>query len=250
MANLVIDIGNSRSKVAVFADGQISYFETFSHADEIPVETLAAQYKIKKSILSSVSQQADLLEQKLQGISSYLRFSAKAQTVININYRNPQTLGLDRLAAIIGARSIYSRQNCLIIDAGTCITYDAVDQAGNYSGGSISPGINMRFKAMHTFTGRLPLVNADEDFQETLGDDTQSAMVSGVQNGVFFEVLGFIESYKKRYPELQMIICGGDANFFDRRLKNTIFAHTFKTEQHLVLIGLNEVINHYNDKNF
>ena len=247
MANLVIDIGNSRAKLAVFNNREFIHSETHDLAETAVISRLLDQYAVSGSIISSVKDEITELEALLTGRTSYTRFSASNQTLVNLEYQSPGTLGLDRLAGVIAARSIYPGRNCLVIDAGTCITYDAVDSKGTYSGGSISPGLNMRFTALHSLTGRLPLVSADNDFNDWQGRDTAGSMISGVQNGIFYEVTGFIESYQERYPDLQIILCGGDANFFDTRLKNTIFAHTFKTEPHLVLIGLNEVIYQYND---
>ena len=247
MANLVVDIGNSRTKLAVFNNRELCHSETHNSPDTAAVSRLLDEYAISASVISSVNQEIESLEVLLSERTSYTRFSADSQKLINLAYRSPGTLGLDRLAGVIGARALFPGRNSLVIDAGTCITYDAVNAAGDYSGGSISPGLAMRFKAMHTLTGRLPLVSADAGFSEWQGHDTATSMISGVQNGIFYEVQGFIESYSLHYPDLQVLLCGGDANFFDTRLKNSIFAHTFKTEPHLVLIGLNEVIYQYND---
>ncbi|NEU10313.1 type III pantothenate kinase [Flavihumibacter sp. R14] len=247
MANLVVDIGNSRTKLAVFNNREICHFETHESADRVLINRLLDQNEITGSIISSVRDDISTLEAVLIDRTRYTRFSATAQKKINLSYRTPETLGLDRLAGVIGARSLYPDRNCLSIDAGTCITYDAVDSSGEYSGGSISPGLAMRFNAMHMLTGRLPLINLDEQFYDWHGHDTVTSMLSGVQNGAFLEVKGFIEVYSSHYPDLQIILCGGDANYFDTRLKNSIFAHTFKTEPHLVLIGLNEVIYQNND---
>lgn len=247
MANLVIDIGNSRTKLAVFNNRELCHVETVDLPDKALIDRLVTQYQVSNSIISSVNSEADELEKILSEKTNYIRFSAQEQRSVNLTYRTPNTLGLDRLAGIIGAQCLYPKQNCLVIDAGTCITYDAVDSEGIFSGGSISPGLSMRFKAMHTLTGRLPLVSPDENFTGWQGLDTVSAMISGVQNGIFSEVIGFIESYNSHYPELRILLCGGDANFFDTRLKSSIFAHAFKTEPHLVLIGLNEVIYQHND---
>jgi type III pantothenate kinase len=250
MANLVIDIGNSRTKLAVFNNREICHFEIHNLADEATIKRLLDRYSISGSVISSVKDEISDLEAFLAGRTSYKRFSAATQGLINLSYRTPETLGLDRLAGVIGARSLYPERNCLVIDAGTCITYDAIDSNGNYNGGSISPGLAMRFKALHKLTGRLPFVSEDPDFNAGQGHDTTTSMISGVQNGIFYEVKGFIENYNLLYPDLQIILCGGDANFFDTRLKNSIFAHAFKTEPHLVLIGLNEVIYPYNDQDF
>ena len=247
MANLVIDIGNSSTKVAVFNNRELSCLENHDVIDRDLLTGLISRYEISHSIISTVNQDAGEYEEILRRYTNYKRFSVSDQSIVNVTYESPNTLGLDRLAAIIGARSCYPGRNCLVIDAGTCITYDAVNAEGTYSGGSISPGLNMRFKAMHSFTSRLPLLSADENFTGRQGSDTATSMISGVQNGMYWEVLGFIENYTLRYPELQTILCGGDSKFFDTRLKSSIFAHAFKTEPHLVLIGLNEVIYQHND---
>ncbi|MBC7744414.1 MAG: type III pantothenate kinase [Flavobacterium sp.] len=247
MANLVIDVGNSRTKIAVFIDHELIYSQTLNILKIEDIEEVFTKFKIKNSIVSSVSSEASMLEEVLINRSNYIRFSASHQNLVNLTYTTPQTLGLDRLAAIIAASKIYPNQNCLVIDAGTCITYDVVSSSKVFSGGSISPGLNMRFHAMHTLTGRLPLVNTDNDFSLWQGTDTISSILSGVQNGACFEVDGFIKTYQSRYNDLKILLCGGDAKFFDTRLKSSIFAHTFKMEPNLVLIGLNEVIYQYND---
>ena len=247
MANLVVDIGNSRSKLAVFDEHQLIHTEAFTGLHLKDVEKLLDQYQVTHSILSNVTGFDEQLETLLKDRTYYLRFSSKLSAGIHLNYRTPETLGLDRLAGVIAAHALLPGQNCLVIDAGTCITYDLVDSQGNYNGGSISPGLDMRLKAMHTFTGKLPLIEKMEGFTESVGQDTRTSMLTGVLEGAVHEVRGFIEQYNAKYTQVQVILCGGDAEFFDTRLKNSIFAHSVKTELHLVLIGLNEVIHHYND---
>ena len=134
-----------------------------------------------------------------------------------------------------------------MIGGGTCITYDWIDAAGNYFGGSISPGLNMRYKALNYYTDGLPLINADENFDRGYGNDTVSAIRSGVQNGIKYELMGFIESYKKAGDELNIVLSGGDSIFFDTLLKNSIFAPCVKIEPLLVLKGLNAVLYIDND---
>ena len=245
MANLVVDIGNSRNKFAIFIDRKLQ--EIFTDLTFEDIETLIIKFKISHSILSSVKSDSENWEDLLRMNTSFLKFSTQLKTTVNINYKTPGTLGQDRLAALIGAVYLYPNRKCLVIDAGTCITYDAVDRDRNYFGGSISPGLKMRLQAMHSFTGRLPLINLDENFSAWQGNDTTSAMLSGVVNGAGFELMGFTENYNLKYTNLQIILCGGDSNIFDTRLKSSIFAQTFKTEANLVLIGLNEVIHQYND---
>jgi len=147
----------------------------------------------------------------------------------------------------MGAHCLYPDTDNLVIDAGTCVTYDGVDAGGNYYGGSISPGLNMRFEAMHNYTSALPLVSADQEFEKPFGDDTASAMLSGVQNGLKYELTGFIESYRGSRPNLNILLTGGDGIFFDTLLKNSIFAPYIKNEPYLVLKGLNAAIQQHND---
>ncbi|WP_423147479.1 type III pantothenate kinase [Rubrolithibacter danxiaensis] len=248
MINLVIDIGNTRTKVALFNNHQISGLNIFeSFTAKVLAEILKVN-KIDRAIISSVNAEITELEEYLKTEVSYIRFHSGVPLKINNQYKTPATLGLDRLAAVIGAEALYPGRNVLIIDAGTCITYDFIDKDKKYSGGSISPGIEMRLKAMHHFTQRLPLVEPDFTFESGWGDETRSAILSGAQNGVFYESLGFIKSYSEKYSDLEVILCGGDSKFFDTRLKNSIFAPAVKSEPHLVLIGLNEVIHqHTND---
>lgn len=247
MANLVVDIGNSRTKIAVFNERKLVHSEAFSDLSIGVVEKLLEKFRISSSILSTVTSFDEKLEFLLKDRSAYRRFSYLLPAGIQLNYHTPETLGLDRLAGVIGAHALFPGRNCLVIDAGTCITYDLVDEQGNYYGGSISPGMEMRLKAMHTFTGKLPLVEKGRQLPEPIGRDTRTSMLSGVLQGTVHEVHGFIGQYNTKYPAVQVVLCGGDAEFFDTELKNSIFAHSVKTEAHLVLIGLNEVIHHYND---
>lgn len=242
MSQLVIDIGNSRTKVAIFDDRKLIKNEILTHLEEDRLRSYISKYSIQQSIISSVKDEIKVLENILAESTAYTRFSAELNNGITIQYKTPGTLGLDRLAGVIGARALNPKRNCLVIDSGTCITYDAISKEGVYDGGSISPGLNMRLKAMHEFTGRLPLIQLSE-FEGFAGNDTVTSMLSGVINGTVSEVKGFIETYRIQYSDLQVILCGGDSNFFDSRLKSSIFAHTLKTEPDLVLIGLNEVIH-------
>jgi type III pantothenate kinase len=153
-------------------------------------------------------------------------------------YTTPKTLGVDRIAAVCGALQLFPQRDCLVIDTGTCITYEFLDRNARYHGGSISPGIAMRFEAMHRFTSRLPLVKPEINVP-LVGDSTESAMQSGVIQGVRAEVEGIIQKYTDQYPDLKVIICGGDVRFFENHLKQTVFV-----APDLVLIGLNLILRH------
>ncbi|HEY0895889.1 MAG TPA: type III pantothenate kinase, partial [Sphingobacteriaceae bacterium] len=164
MANLVVDIGNSRTKIAVFKDRELICTEAFTEVTPETLGSLTERYEVTSSILSSVTSFDEKLAAVLESKTRYIRFSSDRSANVHVHYRTPRTLGLDRLAGVIAAHALYPGQNSLVIDAGTCITYDMVDSKGNYEGGSISPGLDMRLKAMHTFTGRLPLVEKTGDF--------------------------------------------------------------------------------------
>ncbi|WP_207533796.1 type III pantothenate kinase [Desertivirga arenae] len=247
MHNLIIDIGNSSAKLGLFYNRSIVKTYSFRELGPQQIEEFLEGEKINSSILSTVKAGVENIEAYLSHISRYIRFSTEIEMPVKVHYKTPNTLGLDRLAAVIGANSLYRNKNCLVIDSGTCITYDLVDSDGNYYGGSISPGINMRYKAMNSFTGKLPLVEFNPRFSEKNGSDTKTSMISGVQNGVVYEAYGFIESYSRQYSDIIILLCGGDFNFFDTQLKNSIFAQNVKTVPDLVLIGLNEVIKLRND---
>lgn len=247
MRNLVVDIGNTFTKAAIFNNREVEKSSSTADFNLAFIERFAGEENIDSAIVSSVDQDVPEIESYLKSRYKYIRFNAGLSGRVKNKYKTPSTLGLDRLAAVIGAEALYPGKNVLVIDAGTCITYDFIDSGRNYYGGSISPGIAMRFKAMNEFTERLPLIEFDSESDGKFGDDTRSAMLSGVQQGIYYEALGFIQSYSEQYPDLQILLCGGDAMFFDSRLKSSIFAHSFKTEPNLVLTGLNEVIYHYND---
>jgi type III pantothenate kinase len=247
MANLVIDIGNTLTKVAVFEQDNLLHAEQSTVTDAKTLLLLIHKYNAGHAIISSVRNQTeewrDVIKEKLD-----LKYFNRDMTAgIRNQYKTPDTLGVDRLAAVIGAHKLYPGKSSLVIDAGTCITYDHLDAGGNYFGGSISPGLNMRYKALNYYTGALPLVNADETFNNTYGDDTRTAILSGVQNGIKYEVFGFIESYRANEPELNILLSGGDSIFFDTLLKNSIFAPCVKNEPYLVLRGLNAAIQNNND---
>lgn len=250
MVNLVIDIGNTIAKVALFSGRDLQEIRMFKANVKDEIRKILQELPVGHAIISSVKEGSETYGDIFAGKATLIHFSAAHALRIDNKYRTPQTLGLDRLAAVIGAETLYRERNCLCIDAGTCITYDFIDSQRRYFGGAISPGLQMRLKSMNAFTERLPLVEIQNDFEAEYGGDTQEAMLAGAMTGTFYEMSGFINNYITRFPDLKVLICGGDANFFVSRLKNSIFAHIVEPEPNLVLIGLNEVIHQYNDKNF
>ena len=243
MHNLVVDIGNTNSKIAVFNDKVLVFFQSLEQLDQSVLIELISKYKIVNSAVSTVRQDfADIIS-FLATNTNYIKFSTQLNTGVNNFYKTPSTLGQDRWAKIIAVHHAYPHQNILVIDAGTCITYDVLNSEGAYYGGSISLGISMRFKALNHYTGKLPLVEWNTDTENIpMGTDTNTAIINGVLQGVINEVEGFIALHHKDNKELKVVITGGDATFLLDQLKNSIFAPEIIHDPYLVLKGLNEVI--------
>ncbi|PWS28150.1 type III pantothenate kinase [Pedobacter yonginense] len=242
MNKLSIDIGNSSTKLAIFAGSEIVHYQRLNTIDVNDLARLIETYLPNKSVISTVKQEVESLENFLKQHTTYTRFSTLLTNGVQNKYKTPATLGLDRWAAILGANSLFPKEAILVIDAGTCITYDLLTKPGVYFGGSISPGIAMRFKAVHEFTGRLPLVDWDAESEIPQGTDTQTAILNGVLQGIINEIEGFIALNNKKESTLKVIITGGDANFLYKQLQNSIFAPQISKDPYLVLKGLNEAI--------
>ena len=243
MHNLVIDIGNTNHKLAVFNHQEMVHFERIAELDTQRLATIIEKYDIKNATVSSVNKDSQELSSFLAQKVNYITFNTHFKTGITNNYQSLNTLGLDRWAKVIAAKCLFKDTNCLLIDVGTCITYDVLTADQVYSGGSISLGIQMRFKALNHYTGRLPLVVWDKLSDEIpKGNNTENAIINGVLQGVVNEVEGFIVSENNKNSTLKIIITGGDADFLNKQLKNSIFATQIIHEPYLVLKGLNEVI--------
>jgi len=227
---LVVDAGNTRIKVAVFIDDKLDGIHLFSSDELQSLKSFLLDTKFYKAILSSVRspKETQWLLQLLQGAKL---FSRTLQSIVKVDYETPETLGADRLANAIAAYSI-SRSACLVVDIGTCIKFDFVDEKGVYQGGSISPGIQLRYKAMHAFTGGLPLINILEP-AKLIGKSTVECMHTGVIRGMQAEIDQFIKDYQSVNQELKIFITGGDARYFDFDSKNNIFV-----DENLTLTGL------------
>jgi type III pantothenate kinase len=234
--NLAIDYGNTFIKGAFFDGTDLK--EKFQFSDIQELKDLLKSKIIQHCIVSSVSKSSDDLFSQINVLGKKLSLHVALPLPIRIIYSTPDTLGVDRIAGVCGAQEIFPSKNCLVIDAGTCINYEFLDAQGTYHGGGISPGVRMRFEAMHTFTARLPLVSAVRD-TFLIGASTETCMQSGVMNGVIAEMDGIIEKYRKLYPTLTPILCGGDAHFFENKLKDSIFV-----APDLVLCGLNRILLH------
>lgn len=210
--------------------------EEFNEPSDRKLIKIVKDQKPDHVMLSSVKKGVNRLVKELTKFVPVELLSHKTPLPFKNNYKTPESLGMDRLAAVAGAYFNYPRQNCLVIDAGTCITYDFIDASGQYHGGGISPGLHMKLKALKKFTSKLPLIAFRPDV-ELIGKNTKESILSGVVNGTLAEIEGVINRYQQFYNDLIIIICGGDSNFFESKLKGRIFA-----EPKLVLIGLNRIL--------
>ena len=242
MHNLVIDIGNTNSKYAVFNSKTLVHYQRVETLEIDQLKEVIETYQIQNFTISSVDKEVNEVVDFLKDKLNYFPFSVHVQTGILNNYQTPSTLGLDRWAKVIAAHRLYANRNCLLIDAGTCITYDVLTDKSEYFGGSISLGINMRFDSLHHFTGKLPLIKWDRAVNIPLGTTTEDALKNGVLQGIVYEVEGFIASENAKNAALLVLLTGGDANFLMEQLKNSIFASQITNDPYLVLKGLNEVI--------
>lgn len=235
---LCIDIGNSKSKIALFDEDQLTRVEVADHKLTDRLEQIFQLYpSIQGVILSSVRvEDSELTRYLKQRVSFYIEFSHRTAIPLKNLYKTPETLGKDRLAGMVAANNMFPAANVLVIDAGTAITYDLVNENKEYLGGNISPGLSMRFKALHQFTNKLPLIGMSGE-TPAYGRSTEEAIRSGVVRGMVFEVEGYINELRKEYKNLEIILTGGDSILFVRKLKNTIFV-----DQNLILKGLNRII--------
>ena len=238
--NLIIDAGNTAVKLAVFDKAKlIAEAQTSLEDFDTSIDILIGKHSgIKQVIISSVA----LLQQeqidRLAATFDLLIVSDKLRTPFKNAYATPATLGADRIALAAAAVMHYPNKNVLVIDAGTCITYDIITKDRTYLGGAISPGMHMRFESLHHFTSRLPKVPPAE-FPDFVGDSTENSILSGVINGLCMEIEGVIGQYESRYEHLTVILTGGDAQFLSNRLKKAIFAHS-----NFLLEGLNFLLEY------
>lgn len=229
--NIAIDSGNSNTKLGFFLSGELQEIKVVPNTDFHKLFIPEAD----NIIISTVSS-VDF--NKVLARKNVLRLDHLTPLPVKINYNTPQTLGTDRIAAVAGTRVLYPDANALVINAGTCLTTDFIDHANVYHGGSISPGINMRFQALNEFTARLPLVKMNENFS-LIGKTTEDSILSGIQNGILAEVEHIISLYHEKYPDCRIFLTGGDSFFFETNLKASIFAVS-----ELVLLGLNSILEY------
>ncbi len=238
--NLIADIGNNSAKFFLFNGEQILLHTRRNDASYEVVSEWDRQYGIDKIIVSTV---VDLTEEQKAEFQSVgcpvIWFDNTTPTPLRIEYATPQTLGSDRIAAAVGAWSEQPGNNMLIIDAGSAITTDFVTRQGIYKGGNIAPGVKMRLRALHEYTGRLPLVEKEGE-TPAFGYDTETAIRSGVISGICHEIDGYINEIKEKYGDVLVFLTGGDEKTLKNRIKNRIFA-----DKYLVAKGLNRILLNY-----
>ncbi|MFD1143238.1 type III pantothenate kinase [Larkinella insperata] len=237
--NIAIDWGNSAIKAGFFENGEL--IEGYPHLSIEDLQQRVREQPPDAVVISSTSRPAEQLREQLplKPETYWLTVTGYTPLPMEKRYDTPNTLGTDRIAAAVGAKVRFPDDDCLVIDMGTCITYDYVDADFVFHGGMISPGFRMRFRAMHSFTERLPLVEPEEPRPTLFGKNTRQAMQAGVINGLRAELNGIMDAHRREHPNVKVLICGGDAPFFESSLKPPIFV-----VPELVLIGLNRILQH------
>ncbi len=232
--NIVIDVGNNYIKVGAFDEQQLAWAKAYSRLEDV---IFAVQEEKPVHIfISNVRNQTDF--SALDQIGRLHFLSRQTRLPIAIDYETPQTLGTDRIAAAVGAYTLFPDQQTLFFDLGTCLTHGFINEKAVFQGGSISPGVDMRFKALAHFTEKLPLLKVEKEPPLT-GKSTSGSIMSGVLNGMQFEMEGFIDAYQNKYAPINVLLTGGNASLFEKRLKEPIFVVA-----ELNLIGLNRILNY------
>jgi type III pantothenate kinase len=237
---LVIDLGNTFQKLAVFSGEEMVYVEI---SEQITMKLLLSifnRFAIISAIISSVIHHDKEIESFINSRCQCVVLDHNTALPLLNKYESTETLGKDRLAAAVAGNHFFSHNDVLVIDAGTCIKYDFINSKSEYHGGAISPGLRMKFNALHTFTEKLPLVELNH-FNALVGKTTSESLLSGVINGTLAEIDGIIDRYREIYPQIQVVLSGGDAEYLVSKLKNKTFAVSY-----IVLNGL-KIILDYND---
>ena len=236
--NIIIDVGNTNLKFAVFE--HITLIEKIVIGHQKALDTfqyLKQKYpNISKGIISSVGNIDEAFMAYIQDKVKLLTLNSKTKLPFKNLYKTPHTLGVDRIGLVAAAINKYPKKNVLVIDTGTCITYDFIDDKNNYLGGAISPGIKVRYQALHNLTANLPLLHFKPP-KNIIGNSTETSIHSGVVNGVITEIEGFVKKYEKNHKDLTVILTGGDSDFLSKQFKNGIFANS-----NLLLEGLNHIL--------
>lgn len=237
--NIAIDIGNTQIKAGVFEGEDLVVKETFPHAQlESKLKSIVSGFDIRSGILSHVSRLPAEGLQVFEDRFEVLFLDHRTRVPFENLYATPETLGVDRIALAAAAACNYPGKEVLVIDTGTCITFDRVNSKSQYLGGAISPGIEMRYKAVNAFTANLPLLEPTES-PPPVGNSTANAIHRGILNGIICEIDGTIGQYRAEKANLTVVLTGGDANFLANNLKSSIFAIP-----NFLLDGLNRILIH------
>jgi type III pantothenate kinase len=245
--NLVVDIGNTRTKLAFFENNDLVEKAILENGTLGELSSVINGREIEGAILSATGADREGVEDFLKTHYTFVKFDQTTPIPIKNKYKTPETLGKDRLAAIIAARAMFPKDNCLVIDAGTCLTYNFATANNMFIGGNITPGLTMRLKAMHHFTAKLPEIERytdGVDMMEILGTSTESAMRIGAQIGILAEIEGFVERFILNFGRIKVVLTGGDGEYI---MKNVAISERY-FERNLVLQGLNQILN-FNLKN-
>ena len=234
--NLILDVGNSLLKIALFKKSQLIQKFKFTENYKRNIEDIISENNVTHSIISNVGRIDDSIINILKESTNLLLVSNQLKFPFKNLYKSKNTLGQDRLALVSAAAFKFPKENVLIVDAGSCITYDFKNNNNEYLGGGISPGILMRFKSLNTFTSNLPLIDFDS-IHQLIGNNTKNSINSGVINGTISEINGIIQHYCEGFKNIRIILTGGDSNFLLKRIKNSIFA-----DQNFLLVGLNKLL--------
>lgn len=235
--SLALDFGNSRVKIGLFENSILKETNAFDYNHLSEALAYIRNLSYDQSIYCSVGKEGESVLHEVRKNVECLRFDSLTKIPITIEYETPETLGGDRLAAAIGAWSLFPDSNCLLINMGTCITFDVLHKDRGFIGGNIAPGWHMRAKAMQQFTAKLPLANLPPKNNLELGTNTQTALQLGCTHGILREIKGYINDFNPKYTDLRCVISGGDTEYFVNQLKMNIFAEPF-----LVLKGLNIIL--------
>jgi len=237
--NLIIDLGNTRIKTAVFSNRELIHAEIFTTENILKkLSEIIETHNCKNAIIAAVGDIEKAEMKELHTKIKLMELNSRTKIPFKNRYETPKTLGVDRIALVAAAVLKYPNTDVLIIDAGTCITFDFVDSERVYHGGAISPGIKMRYKSLHAFTEKLPLLEPVNRIQ-LIGNSTESSIHSGVINGVINEIDSVIDQYRKKNKDLTVVLTGGDVKFLANKLKNGIFANP-----NFLIEGLNEILIH------
>ncbi len=238
--NLIVDLGNTNVKFAVFNKDEIYHKNIVKDPGIKDFEAVMKRFpSIRKAIVSSVIDYSPEIFDYLENILDFcIDLDKNTPLPIENLYSSRDTLGFDRIAGVVGAVEKFPGHNILVIDSGTAITYDLINSAGQFLGGSISPGAYTRARALNKYTAKLPLVELKDSWSFP-GNNTEEAIISGILSGIVYEVDGYINDLKQQYPDLKIVLTGGDVKLFDKKLKNIIFV-----DSNLNLYGLNRILEY------